>query len=66
VYVLPNRSTYGQLQKGMNPQFMIKLSTQLLTLHVSFHRLSKSYGSFVHHISSISVPNKVQEALKDP
>lgn len=33
---------------------------------VSSHRLSKSYGSFVYHISSISIPNKVQEALKDP
>ncbi|TQD71560.1 hypothetical protein C1H46_042906, partial [Malus baccata] len=33
---------------------------------VSSHRLSDSYISFANQLSSVSVPNKLQDALKDP
>ncbi|KAH9680958.1 retrovirus-related pol polyprotein from transposon RE1 [Citrus sinensis] len=33
---------------------------------VSYHRLSKECESFVNQLSVLSIPNSVQEALKDP
>ena len=33
---------------------------------VSYHRLSKENKNFVQQLSAISIPNSVQEALKDP
>jgi len=33
---------------------------------VSYHRLSKENKTFVKQLSAISIPNSVQEALKDP
>lgn len=32
---------------------------------VSIHRLSKSYASFVNQLSFVSIPSKVQDALRD-
>ena len=34
--------------------------------YVSNHRLSKSNKSFVNQLSTIAIPNSVQEALADP
>ena len=33
---------------------------------MSYHKVSKSYASFVSQLSSISIPSNIQEALADP
>jgi len=33
---------------------------------ISYHRMSKENKTFVKQLSAISIPNSVQEALKDP
>ncbi|KAM5585973.1 hypothetical protein ABKV19_005070 [Rosa sericea] len=63
--VLPSRSTRGKPPKKYEPSLKAK-SRYPVANYVSTHRLSKSYESFVHQISSVSIPNKVQDALRDP
>lgn len=36
------------------------------TYYVSYHRLSKACASFANQLSTVYVPNSVQEAIKDP
>ncbi|PRQ29721.1 putative RNA-directed DNA polymerase [Rosa chinensis] len=64
-YVLPNRTTRGQSVKRYEPTLTAK-SKYPVANYMSTRRLSKSYESFMNQISTVSVPNKVQDALGDP
>ena len=64
-YVLPNRSTRGQPIKKYEPTLQTKAKYPVANF-IYTKRLSKSYESFVNQISTVSVPNKVQDALGDP
>ena len=51
------------------PTYEPKLSTQVkypMNNYVSNHRLSESNKSFVNQLSTVAIPNSVQEALADP
>ncbi|PRQ47582.1 putative RNA-directed DNA polymerase [Rosa chinensis] len=65
VHVLPPRSTSGKPPRQYEPSLDVK-SKYAIANFVSTHRLSKSHASFVNQISSVCVPSKVQDALKDP
>ncbi|PRQ19007.1 putative RNA-directed DNA polymerase [Rosa chinensis] len=64
-YVLPNRTTRGQSAKRYEPTLTAK-SKYPVANYMSTRRLSKSYELFVNQISTVSVPNRVQDALGDP
>ena len=63
--VLPNRVTRGKPKVSYEPVLNSK-SKYLINNYVSYHRLSKESMAFVNQLSVISIPNSVQEALKDP
>ena len=51
------------------PTYEPELSTKVkypMSNYVSNHRLSKSNKSFVNQLSTVAIPNSVQEALADP
>ena len=56
--------------KGIpKPTYEPELSTKvkyLMSNYVSNHRLSESNKSFVNQLSTVAIPNSVQEALADP
>ena len=62
---LPPRQTRG-IPK---PTYELELSSKFkypMSHYVSNHRLSESNKSFVNQLSTVSIPNSVQEALADP
>ena len=63
-YHIPTRSN-----RGIPPtrcELDLKAKTKYpISNHVSYHRLSKSYASYVLQLSSISIPSNIQEALGD-
>lgn len=63
--VLPNRTTRGVPKVSYEPVFN---STRKypLSIYVSYHRLSKACASFANQLSTVYIPNSVQEAIKDP
>lgn len=63
--VLPNRTTRGVPKVSYEPVFN---STRKypLSIYVSYHRLSKACASFANQLSTVYVPNSVQETIKDP
>uniref|UniRef100_A0A2N9IBP1 Integrase catalytic domain-containing protein n=1 Tax=Fagus sylvatica TaxID=28930 RepID=A0A2N9IBP1_FAGSY len=63
--VLPNRVTRGKPKVSYEPVLNSK-SKYPINNYVSYHRLSKESMAFVNQLSVISIPNSVQEALKDP
>ena len=63
-YVLPSRTTRGKPAKKYEPSVTAKVKYPVANF-VSHHRLSKSYATFVNQISSVSIPNKVQEAMEN-
>ncbi|KAL6325849.1 hypothetical protein AAG906_031001 [Vitis piasezkii] len=51
------------------PTYELELSTKVrypMSNYVSNHRLSESNKSFVNQLSTVAIPNSVQEALVDP
>ena len=63
--VLPNRVTRGKPKVSYEPVLNSK-SKYPINNYVSYHRLSKKSMTFVNQLSIVSIPNNVQEALKDP
>uniref|UniRef100_A0A2N9EG31 Integrase catalytic domain-containing protein n=1 Tax=Fagus sylvatica TaxID=28930 RepID=A0A2N9EG31_FAGSY len=63
--VLPNRVTRGKPKVSYEPVLNSK-SKYPINNYVSYHRLSKESMAFVNQLSVVSIPNSVQEALKDP
>ncbi|XP_024187552.2 uncharacterized protein LOC112192448 isoform X2 [Rosa chinensis] len=61
---LPSRSTRGQPPKHYEPTLSAKTKYPVAN-YVSTHRLSKPYVAFVNQLSSVSLPSKVQDAMKD-
>ncbi|RVX13195.1 hypothetical protein CK203_018029 [Vitis vinifera] len=62
---LPHRHNRG-IPK---PTYELELSTKVkypMSNYVSNHRLSESNKSFVNQLSTVAIPNSVQEALADP
>ena len=62
---LPHRHNRG-IPK---PTYELELSTKvkyLMSNYESNHRLSESNKSFVNQLSTVAIPNSVQEALADP
>ncbi|WKA05326.1 hypothetical protein VitviT2T_023300 [Vitis vinifera] len=62
---LPHRHNRGIPKPTYEP----KLSTKVkypMSNYVSNHRLSESNKSFVNQLSTVAIPNSVQEALADP
>jgi hypothetical protein len=62
--ILPNRITRGIPRVSYEP---VRTSTPKYPLnnYVSYHRLSKACESFANQLSTVHVPNSVQEAIKD-
>ncbi|BFG42330.1 hypothetical protein CerSpe_286040 [Prunus speciosa] len=63
-YTLPPRSTRGKPKPQYCPDLNAK-SKYPINNHVSTHRLSKSYASFVNQLSTVCVPSKWQDAVTD-
>ena len=63
--ILPHRTTRGKPRNDYEPPFTCKLHYPMNNF-VSYHRLSKKNKNFIQQLSAISIPNSVQEALKDP
>lgn len=63
--VLPNRVTRGKPKVSYELVLNSK-SKYPINNYVSYHRLSKESMAFVNQLSVVSIPNSVQEALKDP
>ena len=62
--VLPNRVTRGKPKVSYEPVLNSK-SKYPINNYVSYHRLSKESMTFVNQLSVVSIPNNLQEALKD-
>ena len=62
---LPHRHTRGLPKLTYEPDLTSK-ARYPMSNYVSEHRLSKSNKSFVNQLSSVAIPNSVQEALSDP
>ena len=62
--VLPHRSTRGIPPTKYEPDPKARVRYPINN-HVSSHKLSDSYASYVHNISSVSIPSTLQEALAD-
>ena len=62
---LPPRQTRGIPKPKNEPELSSKVKYPM-SHYVSNHRLSESNKSFVNQLSTISIPNSVQEALADP
>lgn len=63
--ILPEYSTRAQLAKVYEPYLTAKAKYPVANF-VSTHRLSKSHKSFVNQFSSVFIPSKVEDSLKDP
>lgn len=64
-YLLPPRSNRGQPPSRYEPCLNSKVKYPISN-HVSVHKLSTSYASYVSKLSSISIPSELHEALTDP
>ena len=64
-YHLPPRSNRGQPATRYEPDPKSKAKYPISN-HVSSHKLSESYASYVLQLSSVSIPSKLQEAVADP
>ena len=62
---LPPRQTRGIPKPTYEPELSSKVKYPM-SHYVSNHRLSESNNSFVNQLSTVSIPNTVQEALADP
>lgn len=62
---LPQRHTRGIPKSTYEPELSSKVKYPM-SHYVSNHRLSESNMSFVNQLSTVSIPNSVQEALSDP
>ncbi|KAH9774809.1 retrovirus-related pol polyprotein from transposon RE1 [Citrus sinensis] len=63
--ILPQRQNRGIPKPTYEPDFSSRVKYPM-SHFVSNHRLSESNQSFVNQLSVVSIPNSVQEALKDP
>ncbi|RVW82800.1 Retrovirus-related Pol polyprotein from transposon TNT 1-94 [Vitis vinifera] len=62
---LPHRHNRGIPKPTYEPELSTKVKYPMSN-YVSTHRLSESNKSFVNQLSTVSIPNSVQEALADP
>lgn len=62
---LPPRQTRGIPKPTYEPELSSKVKYPM-SHYVSNHRLSESNKSFVNQLSTVSIPNSVQEALAEP
>ncbi|KAH9656598.1 retrovirus-related pol polyprotein from transposon RE1 [Citrus sinensis] len=62
--ILPQRQNRGIPKPTYEPDFSSRVKYPM-SHFVSNHRLSESNQSFVNQLSVVSIPNSVQEALKD-
>ncbi|RVX18371.1 Retrovirus-related Pol polyprotein from transposon TNT 1-94 [Vitis vinifera] len=62
---LPHRHNRGIPKPTYEPELSTKVK-YLMSNYVSNHRLSESNKSFVNQLSTVVIPNSVQEALADP
>ncbi|RVW91751.1 Retrovirus-related Pol polyprotein from transposon TNT 1-94 [Vitis vinifera] len=62
---LPHRHNRGIPKPTYELELSIKVKYPMSN-YVSTHRLSESNKSFVNQLSTVSIPNSVQEALADP
>ena len=62
---LPQRHTRGIPKLTYEPEFFSSVK-YTMSQYVSNHRLSKSNKSFANQLSTVSIPNNVQEALANP
>ena len=62
---LPHRHNRGIPKPTYEPELSPKVKYHMSN-YVSNHRLSESNKSFVNQLSTIAIPNSVQEALADP
>ena len=62
---LPPLQTRGIPKPTYEPELYSKVKYPM-SHYVSNHRLSESNKSFVNQLSTVSIPNSVQEALADP
>jgi hypothetical protein len=65
IKVLPDRVTRGIPRVTYEPILSSKPKYPMSNF-VSYHSLSKACKSFVNQLSVVSIPNSVQEALRDP
>ncbi|KAH9802834.1 retrovirus-related pol polyprotein from transposon RE1 [Citrus sinensis] len=63
--ILPQCQNRGIPKPTYEPDFSSRVKYPM-SHFVSNHRLSESNQSFVNQLSVVSIPNSVQEALKDP
>ncbi|KAH9784249.1 retrovirus-related pol polyprotein from transposon RE1 [Citrus sinensis] len=63
--ILSQRQNRGIPKPTYEPDFS-SIVNYPMSHFVSNHRLSESNQSFVNQLSAVSIPNSVQEALKDP
>ncbi|WJZ83314.1 hypothetical protein VitviT2T_003006 [Vitis vinifera] len=62
---LPHRHNRGIPKPTYEPELFTKVKYPMSN-YVSNHRLSESNKSFVNQLSTVAIPNNVQEALADP
>ena len=62
---LPHRHNRGIPKPTYEPELSTKVQYPMNN-YVSNHRLSESNKSFVNQLSTVTIPNSVQEALADP
>ncbi|RVX21302.1 Copia protein [Vitis vinifera] len=62
---LPHRHNRGIPKPTYEPELSTKVKYPMSN-YVSNHRLSESNKSFVNQLSTVPIPNSVQEALADP
>ncbi|RVW62615.1 Retrovirus-related Pol polyprotein from transposon RE1 [Vitis vinifera] len=62
---LPHRHNRGIPKPIYEPELSTKVKYPISN-YVSNHRLSESNKSFVNQLSTVAIPNSVQEALADP
>ncbi|RVW45771.1 Retrovirus-related Pol polyprotein from transposon RE1 [Vitis vinifera] len=62
---LPHRHNRGIPKPTYEPELSTKVK-YLMSNYVFNHRLSESNKSFVNQLSTVAIPNSVQEALADP
>ena len=62
---LPSHQTRGIPKPTYEPELSSKVKYPM-SHYVSNHRLSESNKSFLNQLSTVSIPNSVQEALADP
>ena len=62
---LPHRHNRGILKPTYEPELSTKVKYPMSN-YASNHRLSESNKSFENQLSTVAIPNSVQEALADP